>query len=174
MKVAKYYIERELGWIHHSTMQYQKGVSMHLTEDEIPMGNLIVDLSRHLTNVKDKVIYDTYNCSEKTYWDYDLQDFVTNKKRAVYNYWTAPTKEDLEMRAETNRLIEMQKQSIAETKSKVEQIKKKYEPKLSKLQKQLKAIQHQIIIETNRMNKEIKKVKEQDGNDFCNKVLGDA
>lgn len=174
MKVAKYYIEKELGWIHHSTMEYQKGVSMHLTEDEIPMGNLIVDLSRHLTNVKDKVIYDTYDCSSKTYWDYDLQDFVTNKKRAVYNYWTASTEKDLEERRQLEQSRLQLKKAIEETKSKVDAIKKKYEPKLSKLQKQLKDIQHQIIIETNRMNKEIKKVKEQDGNDFVNKMLGDA
>lgn len=171
IKVAKYYIEKELGWIHHSTMKYQQGVSLHLTEEEIPMGNLIVDLSRHFTNVKDKTIYDTYDCSSKTYWDYNIQGFVTNKKRAIYNYWTAPTQEDLEMREETNRLIELEKQSIEETKKKVESIKIKYKPTLSKLEKKLKEIQHQIIIETNRMNKEIKKIKEQDGNNFCNKLL---
>lgn len=171
LKVVKYYIERELGWVHHSTMEYQKGVSMHLTEDEIPMGNLIVDLSRHLTNVKDKVIYDTYDCSKKTYWDYESKQFVTNTKRAVYNYWTAPTQEDLDMRAEANRLIEAEKEAIAETKKKVESIKLKYKPSLTKLEKQLKEIQHKIIIETNRMNKEIKKIKEQDGESFCNKLL---
>lgn len=171
LKVAKYYIEKELGWIHHSTMKYQQGVSMHLTEEEIPMGNLIVDLSHHLTNVKDKVLYDTYDCSKKTYWDWQTQQYITNNKRAVYNYWTAPTKEDLDMRAETEKLIQLEKEAIIQTKKKVEEIKLKYKPSLTKLEKKLKEIKHQIVIEKNRMNKEIKKVKEQDGNDFCNKLL---
>lgn len=171
LSVLKYYIEQELGWVHHSTVKYQQGVSMHLTDEEIPMGNLIVDISKHLTNVKDKVIYDTYNCSEKTYYDRDLGCFVTNKNRAVYNYWTAPTQEDLEAREQTNKLIEMEKQSIEETKLKVQKVKEKYEPNLTKLEKQLKKIQHQIIIEKNRMNKEINRVKKENGDAFCNAVL---
>ena len=152
-------------------MKYQQGVSLHLTEEEIPMGNLIVDLSRHLTNVKDKVIYDTYDCSSKTYWDRDLKEFVTNNKRAIYNYWTAPTQEDLDMREHSQYLIKKQKEAIESTKQKIELIKNKYNPSLSKLNKKLKEIQHQIVIETNRMNKEIAKVKKEDGEEFCNKVL---
>lgn len=171
LKVLKYYIEKELGWIHHSTVEYQKGISMHLTEEEIPMGNLIVDIAKHLTNVKDKIIYDTYNCSSKMYYDRFDDEYKVNNKRAVYNYWTAPTKEDLAMREETNKMIEAEKEAIAQTKEKIADIKKKYEPKLSKLEKQLKAIQHQLVIETNRMNKEIKKVKEQDATKFIDNLI---
>lgn len=171
LSVLKYYIEQELGWVHHSTVGFQQGVSMHLTPEEIPMGNLIVDIAKHLTNVKDGVIYDTYDCSKKEYYDRDLCKFVINNRRAVYNYWTAPTEEDIAMREETNRMIEAEKLAISKTKEKVEFIKKKYAPKLTKLEKQLKDIQHKIVIEKNRMNKEINKAKKEDGDAFCNALL---
>lgn len=171
IKVAKYYIEKELGWIHHSTMAYQKGVSMHLTEDEIPMGNLIVDLSKHLTNVKDKVIYDTYDCSKKVYWDWETKQTVVNTRRAVYNYWTAPTKEDLENREEMAKLVQLQKEALNEIKLKCEQIKLKYKPLLDELYSQIKDAQHRLVIMTNRMNKEIAKAKKEDGDKFCESLL---
>ena len=41
----------------------------------------------------------------------------------------------------------------------------------SKIEKKLKEIKHQLTLEENRMKREIKKVKEQDGKDFCEKVL---
>lgn len=171
LSVLKYYIEQELGWIHVPTIKFQQGVSVHLVDGEIPMGNLIVDISKHLTNVKDGVIYDTYNCSTKMYYDRFDGEYKVNNKRAVYNIWRAPNQEDLDMRDETNKLIEAEKRAIAETKERIEAIKKSYQPKLSKLEKQLKEIQHKLIIEKNRMNKEINKVKVADGQAFCMKVL---
>jgi len=167
VSVYKYYIEQELGWIHIPTVKYQQGTSVHLVDGEIPMGNLIVDLSKHLTNVKDGVIYDTYNCSSKMYRDRFTGEMVVNNNRAVYNMWRAPTPEEVKQKEENKKMIqemiELEKAHIEKTKQKVKSIKDKYEPKLSKLTKQLKNIQHQLVIETNRMNKEIDKVKKQSG-----------
>ena len=93
-KVFKYYLEKELGWISVPTMEFQKGISIHLTTEEIPMGNLIVSISKHLTNVKDKVIYDTYDCSSKMYFDNFEGEWKVNNNRAVYGIWRAPTEEE--------------------------------------------------------------------------------
>lgn len=77
---------KELGWIKIVTCKVGQGVRMHLTEEELPKGNLIVRISKHLTNVREGVIYDTYNCSLQEYFD-DFGNKVINDKRAVYAYW---------------------------------------------------------------------------------------
>lgn len=48
--------------------------NIHLREDELPDGVVICRVSKHLTCVKDGVIFDTYNCSR-------------GGKRKVYGYW---------------------------------------------------------------------------------------
>lgn len=73
----KPYLENELGWVWHPTMEIGTGCTTHLTSDELPKGTLIVRVSRHLTCVKDGVIYDTYDCSR-------------GGTRCVYGYWTPP------------------------------------------------------------------------------------
>jgi hypothetical protein len=165
----------EIGWVHHSTCAIgSRSDKVKFVDGALPNGVLIVQLSKHLTCLKDGVIYDTYDCSKKEYYD-EYGDLVVNDERCVYGYWTAPTEEELkarqEQQAEANRLIAMQKEAIANTKAKVESIKKKYQPNITKLEKKIKELQHKLVIETNRMNREIKKVKEQDGQAFCEKVL---
>lgn len=54
---------KELGWEWHPTMIFGQGCAVHLKEDELPSGTIIVQVSKHLTCVKDGVIYDTYDCS---------------------------------------------------------------------------------------------------------------
>ena len=70
----KKYMTR-LGWVWHPTMQVGKGCQVHLREDELPKGTLIVSVSHHLTCVKDGVLYDTYDCSR-------------DGTRCVYGYYT--------------------------------------------------------------------------------------
>ena len=67
-------IENMLGWKWKPVMTIGSGCNMHLNEYEIPSGTLIVRLSKHLTCVKDKVLYDTYDCSR-------------DGTRCVYGYW---------------------------------------------------------------------------------------
>lgn len=67
-------IEKILGWKWVPTMTIGSGCKMHLNEDEIPNGTLIVKVSHHLTCVKDKVLYDTFDCTREG-------------NRCVYGYW---------------------------------------------------------------------------------------
>ena len=68
---------KSLGWIWVPKMTIGSGCTLHLSEYEFPMGTYIVSVSKHLTCVKDKVLYDTYNCSRKG-------------NRCVYGYWYKP------------------------------------------------------------------------------------
>jgi len=83
----KKYIEDVLGWKWHPTMKIGEGCTMHLVEGEIPDGTIIVSLSKHNTCVKNKVIYDTYDCSEKEYYD-AWGNLMVNNERCVYGYWS--------------------------------------------------------------------------------------
>jgi len=56
------YIE-SLGWKWIPTMKIGQGCKVHLRKDELPSGTLIVKVSKHLTCVKDGVIYDTFDPS---------------------------------------------------------------------------------------------------------------
>lgn len=72
-KVDKEYI-RSQGWKWQPCMTIGQGCKVHLNENELPNGTLIVQVSKHLVCVKDGVIYDTYDCSR-------------NGTRCVYGYW---------------------------------------------------------------------------------------
>lgn len=63
-----------IGWEWTPTMQIGSGCKVHLRAEELPMGRLIVSVSRHLVAVIDRVIHDTYNPSR-------------NGTRCVYGYW---------------------------------------------------------------------------------------
>lgn len=71
----KKYIEQTLGWKWHPLMKVGVGCTTHLDDNELPKGVLIVSLSKHLSCVKDGVLYDTYDCSR-------------GGTRCVYGYWT--------------------------------------------------------------------------------------
>lgn len=55
----------ELGFTWHPTMQIGQRCKVHLKEDELPTGKLIVNVSRHFTAVVDGVINDTHDCSRE-------------------------------------------------------------------------------------------------------------
>ena len=67
----------EYGWTWHPTMQIGSGCTTHLRASELPMGRLLVSVSRHETAVIDGVLHDTYDCSR-------------DGTRCVYGYWTEP------------------------------------------------------------------------------------
>ena len=75
IKTVHKYIEETLGWKWHSCCGIGSYNRTHLVESELPNGNLIVQVSKHLTCVKDKVLVDTYDCSR-------------DGTRMVYGYWT--------------------------------------------------------------------------------------
>ena len=67
------YLKR-LGWKWVPTMFFGSGCKVHLCENELPTGRLIVSVSKHLVAVIDGVINDTYDCSR-------------NENRCVYGYY---------------------------------------------------------------------------------------
>ena len=52
----------DLGWKWIPTMLIGSGCQVHLNEKELPDGTLIVSVSKHLTCVKNRKLYDTYDC----------------------------------------------------------------------------------------------------------------
>lgn len=74
MKTIHKYL-KSLGWSWHPTMQIGSGCKVHLKQDELPSGNIIVRLSGHLCAVLNGVINDTYDPSR-------------DGTRCVYGYWS--------------------------------------------------------------------------------------
>ncbi len=66
---------KSIGWVWHSSMNIGSGCQTHLRSEELPKGTLIIKVSRHLTCVKDGIIYDTGDCSRCG-------------ARCVYGYYT--------------------------------------------------------------------------------------
>lgn len=66
-----------LGWTWTPTMFVGSGCKVHLREGELPMGRLIVSLSRHLVAVVDGVVQ-------------DVTDPSRQGTRCVYGYWSKP------------------------------------------------------------------------------------
>lgn len=73
--IRRYLAER--GWVWHPTMFIGSGTTVHLRKGELPMGRLIVQVSRHMVAVIDGVIHDNHDCSR-------------GGRRAVYGYWSRP------------------------------------------------------------------------------------
>ena len=64
----------QLGWEWVPTMQIGSGCKVHLRPGELPMGRLIVAVSKHYTAVIDGVVHDT-------------DDPTRGGLRCVYGYW---------------------------------------------------------------------------------------
>jgi hypothetical protein len=90
-----------MGWTFTPTMGIGTGCKVHLVDGELPMGRLIVSVSKHLTCVIDGVIHDTHN-PERTIDtcepDYgqalkpgqwrNVNGVWTTRRRCVYGYWS--------------------------------------------------------------------------------------
>jgi hypothetical protein len=68
-----------LGFRWTPTMHIGQGCKVHLRKGELPMGRLVVSVSKHVTAVIDGVIYDTYNPHR-------------DGTRCVYGYWKRVTR----------------------------------------------------------------------------------
>jgi hypothetical protein len=68
-----------LGWTWTPTMGIGTGCMVHLSDGELPMGRLIVAVSKHYTAVIDGVIHDTHDPQRPA------SDLVGG--RCVYGYW---------------------------------------------------------------------------------------
>jgi len=74
-EIYRPYIENDLGWKWTQAMAIGSGCWVHLREDELPNGVVIVRLSKHIATVVDGALHDTYDCSREG-------------TRCVYGYWT--------------------------------------------------------------------------------------
>lgn len=65
---------RGLGFTWVPTMGIGTGCRVHLRDGELPMGRLVVNVSRHMTCVIDGVLHDNHDCTRLG-------------TRCVYGYW---------------------------------------------------------------------------------------
>lgn len=75
--VLKMYLKK-IGWNWTPTMFIGQGCKVHLKKNELPNGTLIVSCSKHITVVKDGILYDTHDCTRRG-------------TRCVYGYWSKPS-----------------------------------------------------------------------------------
>lgn len=155
---------KEIGWVKHSVCGIGCKEKMHFVENEVPSGTCIIQLSRHLTCIKDKVIYDTYDCSTKEYVDFETGDTVVNDERCVYAYWTAPTIQQVEEQEHVKKLISQEKMALGQAKVQIKEIKKKYGKQINKFKREMNKLKKQ-------MGKEITKVKKLGGDNFVSQML---
>lgn len=81
-KVMEHY-----GFTWTPTMRVGQGCKVHLNENELPKGRLVVSLSKHETAVIDGVIHDTYNPNERVRMDED-GNVLPHTDRCVYGYFS--------------------------------------------------------------------------------------
>ena len=67
-------IMEDLGFEWIPTMKIGSGCTTHMRKDELPIGTIICNVSKHYVCVIDGVIHDTYDCSR-------------DGTRCVYGYW---------------------------------------------------------------------------------------
>lgn len=90
-----------LGWKWTPTMLIGQGCKVHLHDGELPMGRLIVSVSKHYTAVIDGVVHDTHDPQrEIAYFEPDRGQVLkanqgrnqngvfTISRRCVYGYWS--------------------------------------------------------------------------------------
>lgn len=78
-----------LGFRWTPTMLIGSGCKVHLADGELPMGRLVVAVSRHYTAVIDGVIHDSFDPQRTTIWHDETGAVVRFSERCVYGYWTA-------------------------------------------------------------------------------------
>ena len=77
-----------IGAVWTPTMKVGQGCKVHLLAGELPMGRLVVAVSKHYTAVIDGVIRDTFNPSRTTI---HVEEGSTRlSHRCVYGYWSFP------------------------------------------------------------------------------------
>jgi hypothetical protein len=98
-KAFKTYIAG-LGFVWTPTMKIGEGCRVHLADGELPMGRLIVKVSRHVTAVIDGVVHDTYDPQREAHcvepdrgqplkpgqWR-NSNGVCSIQRRCVYGYW---------------------------------------------------------------------------------------
>jgi hypothetical protein len=79
-----------IGLVWTPTMLIGQGCKVHLHDDELPNGRLIVAVSKHYTAVIDGVIRDTHDPQRNDVW-VDADGVQRIMRRCVYGYWRQVT-----------------------------------------------------------------------------------
>ena len=79
-----------LGWKWTPTMGIGTGCRVHLHDGELPMGRLVVSVSKHYTAVIDGVVHDNHNPQRERHVIETTPEGQTFKvtRRCVYGYWS--------------------------------------------------------------------------------------
>lgn len=90
-RVTSRRVMESLGWQWVPTMGIGTGCKVHLRPDELPtdLGPLVVKVTKHLTCVKDGMVWDTYDCTREG-------------TRCVYGYYFNPDHQEPEAVKETS------------------------------------------------------------------------
>lgn len=80
----------QLGAVWTPAMQIGSGCTVHLLAGELPMGRLVVSLSKHYCAVIDGVIHDAYNPTWATIFHKGDGSPPTMSHRCVYGWWAFP------------------------------------------------------------------------------------
>lgn len=84
-KWFKDYME-SLGFKWTPTMGIGTGCKVHLHDGELPMGRLVVSVSKHYTAVVDGEVHDTYDPQRVTVF-YEEGKISHIARRCIYGYW---------------------------------------------------------------------------------------
>jgi hypothetical protein len=79
-----------LGFVWVPTMKIGQGCTTHLVHGELPMGRLVVSVSKHVTAVIDGVIRDTHDPSRESQVT-EADGRIRLAHRCVYGYWFLPS-----------------------------------------------------------------------------------
>jgi hypothetical protein len=79
---------KSIGFEWTATMGIGTGCKVHLHDGELPMGRLVVSVSKHYTAVVDGVVHDTHNPQREAHVSYTDGRPPTISRRCVYGYWT--------------------------------------------------------------------------------------
>jgi hypothetical protein len=135
-----------LGWIWTPTMQIGQGCKVHLKKDELPMGRVLCNVSRHFTAVIDGVVNDTHDCSR-------------DESRCVYGYYTLkanPEIMEVTKEASPNNKepkVRAKKNMDAEKIAKLISMKKAWSIKLKRAENKLKKLSKKINYYQNKKTK---------------------
>lgn len=80
------YLE-SIGWQWIPTMLIGQGCKIHLVDGELPMGRLVVAVSKHLTAVIDGIVHDTHDPQRTTFWYGADGKTERVSERCVYGYF---------------------------------------------------------------------------------------
>ena len=82
---------RGLGFKWVPCMAIGTGCKTHLVAGELPMGRLVVAVSRHYCAVIDGILRDTHDPQRRTFW-YEDGQIARVSERCVYGYWIQEAK----------------------------------------------------------------------------------